>query len=377
MTRPSVHFQLFIGCLTRETPYFPNAHGKGIAIADFDGDTGALAVRATFGEIVNPVCFAVDERHDRLYVCSEVFEWDQGRFTACAIGADGLTVLNHQDSGGSISGFATLDRSGGSLLAINYSLDAPGRPYGAGVVMLPIAADGRLEPIAAALSHRHFPLGPNAARQERSHAHVVVPSPDNRFLLVADLGIDRVLAYRFDAVARKIAAEPAATLETNPGAGPRHLVFHPNGRWLYLIDELDSTVCLIAFDAATGGLELLQVLSCVPDGFTGANDACALEITADGRFLYATNRGHDSVAMFAVSADDGRLEARGHVPCGGRTPRALAIDPSGTFVLVANQNSDTVAVFRIDRESGALAMAGEPQPIGTPMAFAFRRSAGS
>lgn len=363
--------QLFIGCLTRQTPYFPNANGKGIAIGSFDGENGRITVSATDGSVINPVWLAVDAARGTLYACSEVFEWDQGRITACRITQAGLTKLNAQDSGGSISGYATLDRSGNALLAINYCLDAPGRPYGSGAVLMPIAADGSLDPIAAAISHRHCPLGPNGGRQERSHVHVVVPSPDNRFLLVADLGIDRLLAYRFDPARRTISPAPAAVLALPPGAGPRHLVLHPSARWLYLINELDSTIAAVAFDAVAGVLELLQIVSTLPAGFDAHNDACALDITPDGRFLYGTNRGHDSVAIFAVDQATGRLEARGHVACGGRTPRCLAVDPEGNFALVANQNSDTVAVFRIDRKAGALTRHGTHE-IGTPMCFAFR-----
>jgi 6-phosphogluconolactonase len=240
--------------------------------------------------------------------------------------------------------------------------------------VFPIAEGGKILRASARLSHDGFPVGPNTARQERPHAHAVLASPDNRFLLVADLGIDRALSYRFDAVAGTVAAEPAASLPMRPGAGPRHLAFHPNGSFLYVVNELDSTVATIAFDPTAGGLELLQCISTLPPSSLVANDACAIALTPDGRFLYATNRGHDSIAIFAIDPASGQLTAKGHVASGGRTPRCLTIDPDGRFALAANQNGDNIAVFRIDQTSGALTLAAPPVAVGTPMCIAFLRT---
>jgi 6-phosphogluconolactonase len=365
----------FIGCLTRPTPYFPNAHGAGILLCRFDAETGALVpIRACTG-IENPAWLTVDSDGARLFVCSEVFEWGQGRITAYQILEEDETTflakLSERRSCGSITAYASLDRSGTKLLVANYCLDAPNRTEQSAVAVFPIAEDGGLRPASARLSHDGFALGPNAARQERPHAHAVLASPDNRFLLVVDLGIDSVLSYRFDAVAGTVAAEPVAILPMNPGAGPRHLAFHPNGLYLYVINELNSTIAVLAFQSASGNLELLQCVSTLPPASAVANDACAIELTPDGRFLYATNRGHDSVAIFAVDPASGWLTAKGHVASGGRTPRCLAIDPDGRFALVANQNGDNIAVFRIDRASGALTLAPPPVAVGTPMCIAF------
>jgi 6-phosphogluconolactonase len=301
-----------------------------------------------------------------------VFEWPEGTVTAFRIARDGtLTRCADRPSHGSITAYASLDRGETRLLVANYGLDAPTRARDYGVAVFSVAADGSLGAVSALLSHAHFSRGPNAARQERAHPHAVLPSPDNRFLLVADLGIDRVLAYRFDAASGTVESEPAASLALAPGAGPRHLAFHPNGRWLFAINELDSTVAVIDFEGRSGGLQLLQRVSTLPLDFGGANDACAIALTPDGRFLYATNRGDDSVAMFTVDAKSGALVARGHVACGGRTPRCLTIDPKGHFALVANQNSDNVTVFRIDPVTGGLSAIAPSLAIGTPMSIVF------
>ena len=368
---------IFIGCLTRPTPYFANAHGTGISICRFDAEKGSLVPIGAYTGIENPAWLTIDSDGRRLFACSEVFEWDQGRVTACQIIEEGglahLVKLNELPSCGSITAYASLDRSRTKLLVANYCLDAPDRGEESAVAAFPIAQDGSLQPATARLSHNGFALGPNTARQERPHAHAVLASPDNRYLLVADLGIDRVLSYRFDAVAGTVAAEPAASLPMRPGAGPRHLAFPPNGGYLYVINELDSTIAVIAFDTATGSLEPLQCVSTLPPASAVANDACAIALTPDGRFLYATNRGHDSVAIFAVDPAGGWLTAKGHAASGGRTPRCLTIDPDGRFALVANQNGDNVAVFRIDQTTGALTLAAPPVAIGTPMCIAFLR----
>ena len=366
----------YIGCLTQPTPYFPAAHGTGIAVCRFDAESGRLEQIGDCTDIANPTWLTIDSTGRTLFACSEVFEWPEGRVTAYRIADnDGrLIKLGEQPSQGSIAAYAHLDRSETRLLVANYSLDAPNRGQEHGIAVFPVEADGSLGRVSARLSHDRFPLGPNPARQERPHAHAVLPSPDNHFLLVADLGVDCVFCYRFDAVAGEVAAEPVAVLSLAPGAGPRHLVFHPHGHRLFVINELDSTVAALGFDSASGDLMLRQCVSTLPPKFAAASDACAIALTPDGHFLYATNRGHDSIAIFAVDPASGSLEARGHVPCGGRTPRCLTIDPTGRFALVANQNSDNVTVFSIDPTNGALTSIGAPLAIGTPMSIAFRRS---
>jgi 6-phosphogluconolactonase len=363
----------FIGCLTTPTPYFPQARGNGIRACRFDSETGELMPIAECSGIENPTWLTLDRVGARLFACSEVFEWEEGAVTAFAVTAHGdLSRISDRLSQGSITAYASLDRSERFLLVANYGLDAPHRRREYGIVVLPVGHGGMLGPGSSRLSHNHLPCGPNRARQERSHAHAVLPSPDNRFILATDLGIDRVLAYRFDATSGAVDPTPATSLAMQPGAGPRHLAFHPNGRRLYVINELDSTVAVLAFDAMNSELTLVQSVSTLPAGFAGASDACALAVLPNGCFLYATNRGHDSIAVFAIDAARGVLDARGHVPCGGRTPRCLTIHPQGQFALVANQNSDNVTAFRIDPATGALEIAGSPFAVGTPMSIVFR-----
>ena len=221
-------------------------------------------------------------------------------------------------------------------------------------------------------SRSHAGSGPNAARQERSHAHCVLASPDNAHVLVADLGIDQLVVYRFDAATGAL-SEKGASFKMKAGAGPRHFAFHPSGRYLYAINELDSTIAALAFDAESGGLELLQTVPALPSGYTSESHCAGLKLTPDGRYLYGSNRGHDSLVVYATDEATGRLTFVEHHSCLGRTPRDFAIDPSGRFLLVANQDSDTVNVLRIDPASGRLADSGQRAEVGTPMCVTFAR----
>ena len=236
------------------------------------------------------------------------------------------------------------------------------------VAALPIRSDGGLG--APVSSKAHSGSGPNSLRQERSHAHCVLVSPDNRHAVVADLGTDELVVYRFDPETGALTAS-AATFKARAGAGPRHFVFHPSGRYLYVINELDSTVAALTFDSGFGGLTLAQVIAALPADYGEESHCSAVQITPDGRYLYGANRGHDSLAVYAVDQSTGKLALVGHQSTLARTPRDFAIDPSGRFLVVANQNSDLVTLFRIDHESGRLTDTGQRAEIGTPMCAKF------
>lgn len=363
-----------VGSVTRDTPYFHSARGKGITVFAFDGRSGELTRLSEKGGIDSPAYLTVHEGKACVYAGSEVFGWNEGTISAYRLdpGSGTLSYINKQPSLGSILAHNSLDRTGRFLFAANYSVDAePGDSLpGQSVVVFPIRADGGLG--APVCSRSHSGAGPNAARQERSHAHCVLASPDNAHVLVADLGIDQLVVYRFDAASGALSAAPAP-FKMKAGAGPRHFAFHPSARYVYAINELDSTIAALAFDAASGGLALLQTVSALPSGYAGESHCAGLQITPDGRTLYGSNRGHDSLVVYAVDEPTGRLSFVEHQSCLGRTPRDLTIDPSGRFVLVANQDSDAVVVFRIDPESGRLADSGQRAEIGTPMCAKFAR----
>ncbi|MBX6320424.1 MAG: lactonase family protein [Rhodospirillaceae bacterium] len=361
----------FVGCLNREAPYFQGARGKGIAVFAFDEDSGRLTALAETRGIDNPTYLSIHAGNGCLYANSEVFGWAEGTVSAYRIDpATGrLTYLNKQPTLGSITAHNSIDRSGRHLLVANYAMgrELPDQS----VVVLPIRSDGSLG--APACSRAHEGTGPVASRQERSHAHCIHASPDNRFVFVADLGIDRLVCYRFDGASGELASAGQPTLALKPGSGPRHFVFHPGGRLAYLINELSSTIAALRYDPQHGAFALIEEVPALPPDHAGESHCADIQITPDGRFLYGSNRGHDSIVIHAVDPDSGRLTLVGHQPTLGRTPRSFAIDPSGRFLLAANQNSDSVVVFRIDPATGALAETGERAEVGTPMCVRLAR----
>ena len=360
---------LFVGCLNREAPYFQGARGKGIAAYAFDPATGAATLVGETTGVDNPTYLAVHPSSGSVYAISEVFGWNEGVVTAYRFEPEKgqLVYLNKQPTLGSIAAHASLDRTGKYLFVANYAIGDPDELPGKSIAVFPIRADGGLDP--AVSSAVHAGIGPKPARQERAHAHCVFPSPDNRFVVVADLGIDRLVAHRFDAATGVLS--PGRESPLAPGAGPRHFVFHPNGRFALVINELDSTITALAFDAATGAFSIVDTVSALP-GVEGLDSHCSgLQITPDGRFLYGANRGHDSIVIHSVEAATGKLGFVGFAPCGGRTPRDHVIDPWGLYLLACNQNSVVVAVFRIDRATGTLTDTGRPFSVGTPMCAKF------
>ena len=239
---------------------------------------------------------------------------------------------------------------------------------GGSVAAFPIQANGALGEASSFFQHTLTSVEP---RQKEPHAHIVVLSPDNRFLLVADLGGDRVFVYRFDERTGKLALNdpPAGILP--PGSGPRHIAFSRDGKLLYVLSELKDNVTTFRWDASKGALESTgPAISALPAEYTGPKSGAEIAVHPTGKFLYTSNRGHDSIAMFSISAD-GKLTAQGHEPTKGKTPRNFAIDPTGKFLLAANQESSTIAVFRIDEKTGKLAPVGDPVAVPTPVSILF------
>ncbi len=338
-----------------------------------DGESRGIyrfALDPVSGEATRPVLAAASESPSFLalhpggrflYAVTETDDFGgekTGAVSAFAIdpSSGDLRPLNQQPSMGADPCHLVLDEAGRNLLVANYS--------GGNVAVLPVAEDGRLRAPSAVQAHAGS--GPNRRRQEGPHAHGLALAPDERFALVADLGADRVFVHRFEPAASTLEPNAPPSAATEPGSGPRHVVFHPSGRHVYAINELLSTVAVFRYEADSGVLELVQTITTLPASFEGESWTAEIAVSPDGRFLYGSNRGHDSLAVFAVDAASGSLTPVGHVSTGGRTPRHFGIDTTGRWLLAANQGSDTVVVFRIDTATGLPSAVGEPVRVPKP-----------
>lgn len=339
---------------------------EGIYHFRLDTATGALEPAGQTPAVPNPFFLVIDAVGRHLYATNAVDDLDGqpgGAISAFAIdpASGALRFLNRQPASGKLPCYLALDRSGRHLLTGNYNSGS--------VAVLPIGPDGRLGPASCAIQHQGSSVHPQ--RQEGPHVHSIVLDPAQRFAFAADLGIDKVMAYRFDAASGQLTALDPPWVGVQAGAGPRHLRFHPNGRFAYLLNELDGTFTVFSYDAGRGRLAAVQTVSTLPAGFAGENFAADVQILPSGRFLWGSNRGHDSIALFAVDPQSGRLTAAGHQPCGGRWPWNLGIDPTTSFLLASNYQSDCVSVLRIDRDSGQLTPTGHQARVPKPVNAAF------
>jgi 6-phosphogluconolactonase len=232
-----------------------------------------------------------------------------------------------------------------------------------------VLEDGRLSDSPAIVQHKGH--GPNAERQEAPHAHEIQVTPDNRFAIAADLGLDELLVYRFDAAKGALASNAPPFAQVDPGAGPRHFTFHPNGQFIYTLNEMGGSITGFGYDASAGTLRKLQTISTLPKDFKGHNDSAEIVADAKGKFLYASNRGPDDIAVFAIDGTNGTLHVVENVPTKGKAPRNFAIDPTGTYLFVANQESNNIVVFRIDSKSGRLTDTGELLHVPSPVCIVF------
>jgi 6-phosphogluconolactonase len=341
---------------------------RGIYVSHLDVATGALSPPQLAAELRNPSYLAVRPGGAFLYAVSEVNEAEGkpgGLVTAFAVDqASGmLKALNKQSSGGAGPAHITVDKTGTHALVANYG--------GGSVEVLPIAANGTLEAPSAVVQHTGSSVNP--ARQKEPHPHSANIGPDNRLVYVPDLGTDKVMIYRLGAADGSLKPNDPAFAATDPGAGPRHLAFHPGGHFAYVINEMLCTITAYTVDPAGGALKPMQTISSLPPGekvaqsFSGAD----VQVHPSGKFLFASNRGHDSIAVFGIDEKTGRLTYVENEPTGGKTPRGFGIDPTGTFLLAANQGSDSVVVLRIDQATGALTPAGHTITIGAPVCVKF------
>jgi 6-phosphogluconolactonase len=344
---------------------YTSGRSEGIYVCRLDLSSGELRRVDIARGAVNPSFLAADPKTRFLYAVNEVKEFAgkaSGAVSAFSIDerTGALRFVNQQPSAGSGPCHLTLDRTRTYVFVANYD--------GGSVAVLPIR-DGALEAPIDMVQHRGSSINPD--RQDRAHAHCVVVDKSNRHVLVSDLGLDKIMIYDFDSRSGKLTANKEPWAQTKPGAGPRHFAFHNNGRWAYGINELDSTMSVFIYDGVRGTLREVQSVSTLPSNFSGKNSCAELQVSPSGRFLYGSNRGHDSIVVFSIDQATGKLTFVGHTPTQGKTPRNFAIDPSGRFLLAANQNSDNVVSFSIDPASGKLAATGSVLEIPTPVCVAI------
>lgn len=369
-TAPSALF-LYVGAYTE-----PSQHGSaaGISVFRMEQSSGALAHVRTIAGVVNPSFLAIDPLRRHLFAVNETGTHDGqpgGGVSAFTLDAatGNLTPLNQQPTRGTFPAHLTVDPTGAYLLVAN---------YGSGnVAVYPIGAGGDLGAMIDLVQNSGS--GPNRARQEGPHAHMITFDPSGRYALLVDLGIDRTLVYRLDIATGKLnphtivvdGAIAQACGQAAPGAGPRHIAFHPTNRYAYVINELGSTIDAFAWDAARGMLAHRQTVSTLPAGFAGKSSCAEIVVHPSGRFLYGSNRGDDSIAIFAIDEASGELTARGHVPTQGKNPRSITLDPTGTFLLAANQDTDTIVTFQIHQSTGMPTATGEIAHTPTPVCLLF------
>ncbi len=354
-TKEAKNMIVYIGSYASKT-------SDGIYVYQMDGESGALSLKHTVDGIANPSFLAVDSQHRTLYAVQEVSNYDgahQGAVSAFRIDPESrnLTFINQQPSLGAHPCYVALDGNDAFVMAANYS--------SGNVVLYRRNADGSLAPAGHMVQHEGSSV--NKKRQSGPHAHSINVSPDNHYVLAADLGTDKILIYRLDAAAGKLLPNGPAFAATQAGAGPRHFTFSPDGRFCYVINELNSSIAVFSWNADTGVLGPLQTVSTLPPDYNGTNSCADIHITPDGRYLYGSNRGFDSLSIFSVDSETGKLAPAGYQSTMGQTPRNFAIGPAGCFLLAANQNSDNVVVFRIDKQSGALTPTGHEIKVSGPV----------
>jgi 6-phosphogluconolactonase len=341
---------------------YTSGDSKGIYRLQLDLATGALASAGAPTETVNPSFLALHPSGRFLYAVNETGDAPEdpsGGVSAFAVDAAtaALTFLNRQPSEGAAPCHLTVDKAGRHLLVANY--------WGGTVAVLPIAPDGRLGAATSVIRHRGHSVHP---QQKEPHPHSVNLDAANRFAFVADLGLDQVITYGYDAKDGRLTQSSVASAKA--GAGPRHLTLAAGGRRAFVINEIDST--LTRYSVGDGGtLRAEQTVPTLPAGFGGQNSTAEVALHPRGGLVFGSNRGHDTIAIFAVDAATGALSAKGHEPTRGKNPRHFAVDPSGAFLLAANQASDTVAVYRIDAGAGRLQAVGEPFRVPRPVCVRF------
>jgi 6-phosphogluconolactonase len=353
---------VFVGTYTNSKA----SPSEGIYRLEFDPADGSLTPKGVAAKSADPSFLAVHPNGEFLYAVNELGEFEgekAGAVSAFALDAASgeLKPLNQQSSRGAHPCHLTIDPSGKVVLAANYS--------GGSVVCLPIDPAGTLRPASSFIQHQGKSVDPD--RQTAPHAHSANLDPTGKLALVADLGLDKVLLYDLDADAGKLTPHDPAFAKVAAGSGPRHLAWHPSGRFAYVITEMGNTVAAFAYDEAKGSLDEIQSIPTLPGDFRGTSHCAEVVAHPSGKFLYGSNRGHDSLAIYKVDPATGKLTAAGWQPVGGKNPRGFSIDPTGGFLLAASMDSDRIVVFRIDPETGGLTAVGEPVSLPKPVCIRF------
>ena len=353
--------QLYVGTYTEEK------RTDGIYLVSMDRRSGQLRQVGAVNAGANPSFLALHPNGRLLYAVNELEKYNgkaSGAVSAFAITNDtgALTRLNQQASEGGAPCYVSVDRSGRVVLVANY--------VGGNVAVLPIQNDGSLAPVAHVDQHKG--KGPNAERQEAPHAHCIVPDASSRFALAADLGVDRVFVYRVDIERKTLHHQESGDAVMKPGAGPRHIAFHPKAPLVFVSNELDSTVASLRFDRERGALSLLDTRSTLPSGWKGTNYPADIHVAPSGRHVYVSNRGHNSIAMFSIATSSGVLTLEQTISTEGDWPRNFSLDLSERWLLVANQRSNSVVVFARDEKTGRLTSTRERIELPSPVCLRFR-----
>jgi len=343
---------------------YADAGKDGIHALDLDSNGKLTYLFGTSG-VQNPSFLALHPNKKFLYAACESDKFNgrpSGAVAAFAIDGSGkLRLLNQQASEGGGACHISVDKEGKVALVANYG--------GGTVASLPIERDGSLRPAASADLHEGKSV--NAGRQERPHAHSINPDPSNKFAIAADLGTDKLYIYRLDPERGTLLPNDTPFVTSKPGAGPRHVSFHPNGQFAYAINELDNTITPYRWDARSGVLTPLTSVPTLPSGFTGNNTTAEVRVHPNGNFVYGSNRGHNSIAVFACNPGSGELKPVDHTLSGGKTPRNFALDLTGKFMLVAHQDTNNITVFRVDAQTGKLTSLNQSLEIPKPVCIRF------
>jgi 6-phosphogluconolactonase len=346
--------------------YTSKTDSKGIYAYRFDSEKGQLTAIGVAAETTDPSFLAVHPNGKYLYAVNEIGNFNggtSGAVSAFAIDAKtgALKFLNQVPTRGAGPCYVSLDKNGEFVLVANYDSGS--------IASFPVQSDGSLGTTSGFVQHSGS--GPDKERQEGPHAHWIGTSPDNRFALAVDLGLDQVIVYGFDSSKGVFTPMLSGFAKVKPGAGPRHLAFHPDGKFAYVLSEVESSVTVFSYQPKTGTLTSLQTISALPKDFSGHKEAAEIAVHPSGKFLYTSNRGHDSIAVFAIDEKKGTLKSLGQVLTGGKTPRHFAIDPTGAYLLAENQESNNIVVFHIDPATGSLTPTGQTIEVPSPVCITF------
>ncbi len=361
---PKRKYLLFVGTYTEK-------ESKGIYAYRFDAASSELTPLGIAAEASNPSFLAIDPSHRFLYAVNEIQKYkdaNSGVVSAFAIDRQKgdrqtgkLQLLNAVASRGADPCYIAFDKTGKYALVANYT--------GGSVAVFPVQSDGHIGESSAFVQHVGSSV--NRERQAGPHAHWIETTPDNRFAIAVDLGLDELLVYRFDAKTGSLTPNDPPYAKLDPGAGPRHLAFHPNGRFVYVVNELQSNITAFAYDASRGTLNKLKTVSTLPKNFSGSSAAAEIKIHSSGKFLFASNRGDDTIAVFSIDSKTGALTLADYFPTQGKTPRNFEIDPTGKFLFVANQDTNNIAVFQIDSDNGRLTPTKQTLQVPSPVCLKF------